>query len=160
MAQDLIADQDTGKNVAIMRGGEVFRDDREGARVAIVLNDYLYDLNGVLVGPLKGRHVIDANTRSTPIGFRKLLEGRALRGELGRHKGETAVTEDLQDRNARLRGKIEQLGDNHPELEAVVNDVALKQPTTASLEKVQANLQERARAIVEAKPELEGYFED
>jgi len=51
------------------------------------------------------------------------------------------VTEDLQDRNARLRGKIEQLVDNHPELEAVVNDVALKQPTTASLEKVQANLQ-------------------
>jgi hypothetical protein len=25
MAQDLIADQDIGKNVAIMRGGEVFR---------------------------------------------------------------------------------------------------------------------------------------
>ena len=50
--------------------------------------------------------------------------------------------------------------DNHPELGAVVNDVALKQPTTASLEKVQANLQERARAIIEAKPELEGYFED
>jgi hypothetical protein len=53
MAQDLIADQDIGKNVAIMRGGEVFRDDTEGARVAIVLNDYLYDLNGVLVGHLK-----------------------------------------------------------------------------------------------------------
>ena len=69
------------------------------------------------------------------------------------------MTEDLQDRNARLRGKIEQLVDKHPELEAVVNDVALKQPT-ASLEKVQANLQERARAIIEAKPELEGYFED
>ena len=68
MAQDLIADQDTGKNVAIMRGGEVFRDDTEGARVAIVLHDYLYDLNGVLVGHLKGRHVVDANTRSMPIG--------------------------------------------------------------------------------------------
>ena len=77
MAQDLIVDQDIGKNVAIMRGGEVFRDDTEGARVAIVLNDYLYDLNGVLVGHLKGRHVIDANTRSTPIGFRKLLEGKS-----------------------------------------------------------------------------------
>jgi hypothetical protein len=49
----------------------------EGARVAIVLNDYLYDLNGVLVGRLKGRHVIDANTRSMPIGFRKLLEGKS-----------------------------------------------------------------------------------
>ena len=77
MAQDLIADQDTGINVAIMRGGEVFRDDREGARVAIVLNDYLYDLKGGLIGHLKGQHVIDANTRSMPIGFRKLLEGKA-----------------------------------------------------------------------------------
>jgi hypothetical protein len=86
MAQDLITDQDTGKNVAIMRGGEVFRDDREGARIAIVLNDYLYNLNGGLIGHLKGRHVIDANTRSMPIGFRKLLEGKAYeapRGELG-----------------------------------------------------------------------------
>jgi hypothetical protein len=84
MAQDLIADQDTGKNVAIMRGGEVFRDDREGARIAIVLNDYLYDLNGGLIGHLKGR--LDVNTRSMPIGFRKLLEGKAYeapRGELG-----------------------------------------------------------------------------
>jgi hypothetical protein len=44
MGQGLIADQDTGKNVAIMRGGEVFRDDREGTRIAIVLNDYLYNL--------------------------------------------------------------------------------------------------------------------
>ena len=77
MAQDLIADQDTGINVAIMRGGEVFRDDTEGARIAIVLNGYLYDLNGGLVGHLKGRHVIDANTRSMPIGFRKLLEGKS-----------------------------------------------------------------------------------
>jgi hypothetical protein len=77
MAQDLIADQDTGINVAIMRGGEVFRDDREGARIAIVLNDYLYDLNGVLVGHLNGRHVIDVNTRSMPIGFKKLLEGKS-----------------------------------------------------------------------------------
>jgi hypothetical protein len=37
----------------------------------------LYDLNGGLIGHLKGRHVIDANTRSMPIGFRKLLEGKA-----------------------------------------------------------------------------------
>jgi hypothetical protein len=77
MAQGLIADQDTGINVAIMRGGEVFRDDREGARIAIVLNDYLYDLNGVLVGHLNGRHVIDVNTQCMPIGFRKLLEGKS-----------------------------------------------------------------------------------
>ena len=76
-SSSLIADQDTGKNVAIMRGGEVFRDDRGGARIAIVLNDYLYDLKGGLIGHLKGRHVIDANTRSMPFAFRKLLDGKA-----------------------------------------------------------------------------------
>ena len=88
MTQDLIADQDTGKIVAIMRGGEVFRDDREGARIAIVLNNYLYDLNGVLVGHLNGRHVIDANTRSMPIGFRKLLGGKS-RGSTRRTRAPT-----------------------------------------------------------------------
>jgi hypothetical protein len=70
------------------------------------------------------------------------------------------MTEDLPSKNARLRGKIEQLVESHRELEAVVNAVALKQPANASLEQVQANLQERARAIIEAKPELESYFED
>ena len=70
------------------------------------------------------------------------------------------MTEDLPSKNARLRGKIEQLVESHPELEAVVNAVALKQPANASLEQVQANLQERARAIIEAEPELESYFED
>ena len=50
--------------------------------------------------------------------------------------------------------------ESHPELETVVNGVALKQPANASLAQVQANLQERARAIIEAEPELEGVFED
>jgi hypothetical protein len=70
------------------------------------------------------------------------------------------MTQDLQGKNARLRGKIEQLVQSHPELETVVNDVAVKQPANASLEQVQANLQERARAMIEAKPELESYFEN
>ena len=70
------------------------------------------------------------------------------------------MTEDLPSKNARLRGKIEQLVESHPELEAVVNAVALRQPANASLGQVQANLQDRARAIIEAKPELESYFED
>jgi hypothetical protein len=69
------------------------------------------------------------------------------------------MTADLRDKNARLRGRIEQLVESHPELEAVVNAVALNQPANPSLEQVQANLQERARAIIEAKPELESYFE-
>jgi hypothetical protein len=66
---------------------------------------------------------------------------------------------DTQYRNARLRRKIEGALKTRPELEAVINGIALKQPADASLEQVQANLQERARAIIEAKPELDGYFD-
>jgi hypothetical protein len=67
---------------------------------------------------------------------------------------------DLQYRNARLRRKIDGALKNRPELEAVVNNIALKEPTNASPEQVQANLQERAWAIIDAEPQLEGYFED
>jgi hypothetical protein len=52
------------------------------------------------------------------------------------------------------------LPENHPELEVIVNEIALKQPASSSPEQVQANLQERARAIIETDPGLEGYFED
>jgi hypothetical protein len=73
---------------------------------------------------------------------------------------DAAVREnDLQNRNARLRRKIDGALKTRPELEAVINGIALKQPANASLEQVQANLQERARAIIEAKPELDGYFD-
>ncbi len=70
------------------------------------------------------------------------------------------MTEDLQGKNARLRNKITQLLESHPELETVVNDVALKQPANPSLEQIQANLQERARAIIESRPDLEDSFKD
>jgi hypothetical protein len=74
---------------------------------------------------------------------------------------EAAMKEnDLQYRNARLRRKIDGALKNRPELEAVVNNIALKEPTNASPEQVQANLQERAWAIIDAEPELDGYFED
>ena len=42
----------------------------------------------------------------------------------------------------------------------VVRDVALKQPPNPTAEQVQANLQERARAIIEARPDLEHSFGD
>jgi hypothetical protein len=67
---------------------------------------------------------------------------------------------DLPRRNARLRRKIDGALKSRPELQTVVNSIALKQPADASLKQVQANLEERARAIIEAKPELDGYFED
>ena len=66
---------------------------------------------------------------------------------------------DMQYRNARLSRKIDGALKTRPELEAVIKGIALKQPANASLEQVQANLQERARAIIEAKPELDGYFD-
>jgi hypothetical protein len=66
---------------------------------------------------------------------------------------------DMLYRNARLRRKIDGALKSRPELEEVIDGIALKQPATASLEQVQANLQERARAIIAAKPELDGYFD-
>ena len=75
MLHGYIIDPETGKNVAIIRHGEVFRDDKEGARIAIVLNAHLYDLSGNLVGRLEGQHVIDVGTWIMPIAFRNLLEG-------------------------------------------------------------------------------------
>ena len=75
MLHGYIIDPDTGKIVAVIRNGEVFRDDKEGARIAIVLNANLYDLGGNLVGRLDGQRVIDVRTWSMPIAFRNLLEG-------------------------------------------------------------------------------------
>ena len=67
--------------------------------------------------------------------------------------------DEMQNRNARLRRKIDGALKTRPELDPAVNGIALKQPANASLEQVQANLQERARAIIAAKPELDGYFD-
>jgi hypothetical protein len=50
--------------------------------------------------------------------------------------------------------------ESYPELEVVVRDVALKQPPNPTAAQVQANLQERARAIIEARPDLEHSFGD
>lgn len=77
MVQDFIADPETGRNVAIIRKGEVFRDDKDGAKIATVLGAYLYDLKGNMVGYLHEGQVIDASTHSMPIAFRNLLEGKS-----------------------------------------------------------------------------------
>jgi hypothetical protein len=65
---------ETAENVAIIRDGEVFRDDAEAEKIATVLGAYLYDLKGNMVGYLHEGHVIDATTHSMPFAFRKLLE--------------------------------------------------------------------------------------
>ena len=77
MLNGYIVDPDTGKNVAVIRHGEVFRDDKEGAKIATVLNANLYDLSGNLVGRLDGPHAIDVRTWSMPIAVRNLLEETA-----------------------------------------------------------------------------------
>jgi hypothetical protein len=48
--------------------------------------------------------------------------------------------------------------ENHPELEQPVRDIASKQPPNATPEQVHANLQERARATIELRPDLEHSF--
>jgi hypothetical protein len=77
MAQDFIVDPENGRNVAIIRNGEVFRDDKEGAKIATLLNGNLYDLKGTLVGHLEGAHVTDATGSRLPIAFKKLVEGKS-----------------------------------------------------------------------------------
>ena len=74
MLHGYIVDPETGKNVAVIRHGEVFCDDKVGARIAIVLNANLYDLSGNLVGRLDGQHVIDVRTWRMPEAFRNLLD--------------------------------------------------------------------------------------
>jgi hypothetical protein len=74
MLQGYIVDPDTGKVVAVIRHGEVFRDDKEGAKIATVVNANLYDLDGNLAGRLDGPHAIDVRTWSMPIALRNLLE--------------------------------------------------------------------------------------
>jgi hypothetical protein len=69
-----IVDPDTGKIVAVIRNGGVFRNGKEGARIAIVVNSNLYDLHGNLVGHLDEQNMIDVRTWSMPAAFRKLLE--------------------------------------------------------------------------------------
>jgi hypothetical protein len=76
MLQGYIVDPETGKVVAVIRHGEVFRDDKEG-KIATVLNDNLYDLSGNLVGRLHGQNVIDVRTWTMPAALRKLLAGES-----------------------------------------------------------------------------------
>jgi hypothetical protein len=75
------------------------------------------------------------------------------------------IRNDLRRKNARLRGQIAHVVEKDPELRDVTETIALRQDLhvevgTPFLERTQGKLQERARAIIERRPELEGYFED
>jgi hypothetical protein len=75
------------------------------------------------------------------------------------------TSETLRRKNARLREKINGALHNHPELRDVVDLIALEQGSRVRvgmpfLERVNADLQERARAIIERRPDLEHLFDD
>ena len=82
-----------------------------------------------------------------------------------RRNEETAMMNDeLRQKNAFLREKIKQISDRHPELRDLSDEIALEQSThvevgTPFLERVNGKLQERARAIIERRPDLERFFE-
>jgi hypothetical protein len=72
---------------------------------------------------------------------------------------------ELRHKNARLRQKINSVFQQHSELRDITDEIALKQGTrvrigTPFLERIQSNLQERARAIIERRPDLEQLFDD
>src|ERR1700693_3012167 len=61
--------------------------------------------------------------------------------------------ETLRHKNKRLRDKIDQVLERHPELRDVTEEIAFRQDThvqvgTPFLERIQGKLQERARAII------------
>ena len=73
--------------------------------------------------------------------------------------------DDLRIKNVRLREKIFDVLESHPELRDVVDDVALTKRThtqaeASLLERIQVKLQEQARGIIERRPDLERLFDD
>ena len=78
---------------------------------------------------------------------------------------EAMIKDELRRRNARLRQKINSVLEKHPEVRDATDEVAIKQGLQVQvpapfLERIQANLQERARAIIERRPDLEHFFKD
>jgi hypothetical protein len=72
---------------------------------------------------------------------------------------------ELRERNARIRAKINSVLEQHPELRDATEELALGQDLhvevgTPFLERINGKLQERARAIIERRPDLERFFDD
>jgi hypothetical protein len=75
---------------------------------------------------------------------------------------EGMAKDELRNRNARLREKINSVLERHPELRDVTDELALQQGLHAEvgtpfLERINGRLQERARAIIERRPDLERF---
>ena len=73
--------------------------------------------------------------------------------------------DELRSKNADLGNKINEVLSNYPELRGVAEEIALKQGLWVQVGtpfhvRMHANLQERARAIIERRPDLERLFDD
>ena len=71
---------------------------------------------------------------------------------------------DLRRKNACLRGQIAQVLEKYPELRDMTEGIALRQDLHVEvgapfLERTHGKLQERTHAMIERRPELEGYFD-
>ena len=71
---------------------------------------------------------------------------------------------DLRRKNKRLRDHIAQVVEKDPELRDVTEGIALRQDLhvevgTPFVERTQGKLQERARAMIEHRSELDRYFD-
>jgi hypothetical protein len=78
---------------------------------------------------------------------------------------EDMAKEEVRQKNARLREKINAILEQHSELRDATDVIAVKQGSqvkvgTPFLDRVQANLHERARAIIERRPDLEHLFDE
>jgi hypothetical protein len=70
--------------------------------------------------------------------------------------------ETLRRENGRLRDKINEVLEKHPELRDATDETQglHVEVGTPFLERVRGKLQERARAIIERRPDLERLFDD
>jgi phytoene dehydrogenase-like protein len=83
----------------------------------------------------------------------------------GSEMPEVGAKAELRNRNARLREKINSVLEQHPELRDATEELALEQGLhvevgVSFLERTNGKLQERARAIIERRPDLERLFDD
>jgi hypothetical protein len=71
---------------------------------------------------------------------------------------------DLRRKNARLRDQIAQVVEKDPKLRGVTEGIALRQDLHVEvgmpfLERTHGKLQERTRAMIERRPDLDRYFD-
>ena len=75
------------------------------------------------------------------------------------------MNENLRRQNAILHDRIEEVLEMHPELRDVAEGIALRQDLHVQvgapfIERTQEKLVERAKALIERRPELAYFFDD